>query len=137
MIRDIKSLIEYLYLKFKGEDKQIRSVIVNPTKDDDVFGRICIINDYYDVPNLSLSSKVINRLQDSPYELSEESNPYIRGIDIEEANRILVYPKDNIYYFSKIIPDHLIKDRNCFFYLKEQISSKTIASTRLLTSETL
>lgn len=137
MIRDIKSLIEYLYLKFKSDDIQFRSVIVNPTEDDDVFGRICIINDYYDVPDLSLSSQIINRLQESPYEEMESSNPYIRGINIEEANRLFVYLKDNIYYFSSVIPDHLVKDKNCFSYLKDQILSKTTASTRLLTSENL
>lgn len=61
MVRDFSSLIEYLYLKSINSPLLGESIIVNPRSDDFVGGKICIINENYQTPDLSLAKKVINR----------------------------------------------------------------------------
>lgn len=116
MVRDLESLIEYLYLKFTDEDLLKEDLIVNPTYSDQVIGKTCIINNYYQLPDLRLADSVINRLE-SGYESAR--NPFIRGLR-DEVDGLFVFPRNFIFYFSRV-PGDWIYPNNCFNYLDSQI----------------
>jgi hypothetical protein len=117
MVRDLESLIEYLYLKATRSDLLERDFIVNPTSSDNIFGKVCIINKVYDVPDLRTASFVIDRRKDL-YKTGR--NPYIRGVDIYQDD-VFVMPIKNIFYFGKV-PESLLNYGECYKYLNNQLT---------------
>lgn len=120
MVRDLESLIEYLYLKSVRSDLLEKNPLVNPTHRDKVLGRVCIINKSYEVPDLRTASAVIDR-RIQGYDLVK--NPYIRGVDICQED-IFVMPIKKIFYFGRI-PEYLLNYGECYQYLNNQLSSYT------------
>lgn len=124
MVRDIESLIEYLYLKSINSDLlEGDNILVNPTKDDQVFNKICIINKSYDVPDLSLSNQVINRFIDK---YDNVKNEYIKYINVAQDD-IFVFPKDGVYYFG-IIPNYYLTQGPCYEYLNSQLTNSDLVA---------
>lgn len=123
MVRNLESLIEYLYLKSIRSDLLNKNILVNPTDRDNVFGKICIINKSYNLPDLTLASEVIDR-RVTPYDFKK--NPYIRSVEIYQDD-VFVMPIKNIFYFGKI-PNDLLSQGECYRYLNSQLqdSLKTL-----------
>lgn len=121
MVRDIESLIEFLYLKSINSNlAEDENVIVNPTESDSVISRTCIINKSYAVPDLSYANKVIDR---NVQEYNYTNNPLIESIAIEDAELFIVAIRNKVYFGH--IPDTLNISGPCMNYLKYQLSKKS------------
>lgn len=115
MVRDIESLIEFLYLKSINSPLNFDRILVNPKLGDSLVGKICIINTIYGLPDLELADGVINRFQD-PY--INSPNPYIRFTNIL-SDDLHVHTENNLFYFG-LVPESLITEGNCFDYIEKQ-----------------
>ena len=134
MIRDIESLIEYLYLKVSNPGLLWEKWIVNPTECDKCSGHIVIINKLYDLPIISDCSQLISRIPGLgfnviPYDY-ELDNEFIKILPMI-SDRLEVFKNEELYYFSEV-PKSLIKPGNCYSYLDCKLSNKLPTEVQLI-----
>jgi hypothetical protein len=130
MVRDLESLIEYLYLRFTNDPILDSKVVVNPTPSDFIVDRICIINKSYSVPDLQLAKLIIDRSEEN-YWYNREVNPYIVGVPELFSEEIQVLPIKDIFYFSQVPQILSFIKHPCFNYLDEQIKNKDLIELEL------
>lgn len=123
MVRDLESLIEYLYLRSIDSELLDSKVIVNPRKSDKVLGKVVIINKIYEHPNLAFADQVIRRDLDEDAYLPNK-NPFIAGINIGILNSVFVFPVNNVFYFGDIPSEFL--QHPCYQYLFDQLTDPSL-----------
>lgn len=124
MIRDIESLIEYLYLRVANPGLLWEKIIVNPIDTDNCNGHTVIINKLYDLPIVTGADQIISRIPELgfnviPYDVSID-NKFISKLPLV-SDRLEVFKDEDVFYFSDI-PNHLISDENCYWYLNSKLS---------------
>lgn len=129
MVRDIESLIEKIYLKFRSPFLDTSNIIVNPKLTDNIKGKYVIIN--FITENLRKdfedAIEVVSRI---PYEdLPIEPYLLIDNSLVETLGLpdLVVRQVNGVYYFGAI-PSKLIKEGNCYDYISsilQRRSSKT------------
>lgn len=129
MVRDIGSLIEKIYLKFRSPFLDTSNIIVNPKLTDNIKGKYVIIN--FITKNLRKdfedAIEVVSRipyedLPIEPYLLID--NSLIENLGLPD---LVVRQVNGVYYFGTI-PSKLIKEGNCYDYISsilQRRSSKT------------
>lgn len=114
LVRDIYSLIEYIYLKTHNPELLNNPIIVNPTESDITFGSVVIINND-SIDKCSCKYLINRRIDKYDYSLNLNLLPII--LDTERS----VYKEDDKFFIHQRL---ITKDNNpAMNYLRYQISS--------------